>query len=1159
MQKLRVHDRVMQRREADVSGQFETEELSKTLAPPPFAISTSTSMGTESEDSGMESELDRSVLDQGGFTALPPNDNNSDAPVQRVGAQGGSQSSSADRSESGGLPGQLRGGLEQLSGEDLSDVQVHYNSSKPAELEAHAYAQGNQIHLGPGQEEHLPHEGWHVVQQKQGRVKASGEVGGEPLNDDAHLEQEADEMGASAMAMDLSEESLQAMVDEENQMREEQGPVQAKFKAGQGDGPVQAKFKAGQGDGPVQRMADGVVQRQETGVAQRQEEGIVQRQETGVVQRHSEGIVQRQLIAKGDGLRQQLQGNAQLMLDIIGNWPDDQQTAILLKDAEQETQPNVQNLDNILAKLYGIHIKVQEKPNFKTLYEMTLRDSVQEGKTENGLYNVIKRPFSGIFKGNIEGNYDWILNGKDMGGQIGQKSSEELLSDYLARAGKAEMTKAEKYLRENVGGRYGLADKMQEDIQDFQDIDKLEYIKRNKKELEEALKLIPAENRTPHQQRMFEIQKAHLEQLENWEPWQTEYQKTARKIEIMNAERLTMMQDNSKRVSPKVKTFMDNYRIDEVNKEYKKNITEAGIAEKKTSDFGAQDDQKDTTGYVVNLISGIGRAKPKVVADQYYNQAFDAATFGGEENRAAQAPYRMSMVMGINFFETIDNQEKTNTKDVKKYVETEGVTDKFPMVSFGFVWQPNWLDKKGKAVKMSTLRAAFNDMDGSEKEQIRAYERQSVTKIQEHIPYGSLRDTVTTSKHTQGHVQFLSRHNKQAYIYSGDDDAPSLKLDAGDGEKGVFTRTDDVMTDIAKHPMMLIGGYRFGLGKGDKLKLDPENPGEYLTYLADVLNQAIRGFLENGLSVYPTEPSLFVKAYEQKDNADDFKLFGNDNLFEGDEGSRTLKEDKTLWGDGAGEGRALRNNLMSANSDEQDVVFDQRAGVLTDPGRFKLSNEVQVPSKHNSHKDIAQEETFLEMRKRHSGDNPKRFLAQVLADFVLQNQSMADRRTLAREMNDSIRLESLDQENFSLLLEEPESDKSGAELTAMMIHNNQLTKKIYELSKIGDQNGATYDQYLEHLRFSWEKGEDYDDLNQVNPTVTPSEQVGGKPTVAYGKTKGNAEVATGKKLKPEYAAKADKMVKKIMAKLEGLQVGGKSFWVELKETMDKIVQQNQSD
>ncbi len=70
-----------------------------------------------------------------------------------------------------GLPDNLKHGIESLSGTSMDSVKVHYNSSKPAQLNAHAYAQGTDIHLAPGQEKHLPHEAWHVVQQAQGRVK----------------------------------------------------------------------------------------------------------------------------------------------------------------------------------------------------------------------------------------------------------------------------------------------------------------------------------------------------------------------------------------------------------------------------------------------------------------------------------------------------------------------------------------------------------------------------------------------------------------------------------------------------------------------------------------------------------------------------------------------------------------------------------------------------------------------------------------------------------------------------------------------------------------------------------------------------------------------------------------------------------------------------
>jgi hypothetical protein len=99
-----------------------------------------------------------------------------------------------------GLPDNLKTGMENLSGMSLGDVKVHRNSDKPAQLKAHAYAQGTDIHLGPGQEKHLPHEAWHVVQQKQGRVKPTTQLKGKVnVNDDAGLEKEADVMGAKAL------------------------------------------------------------------------------------------------------------------------------------------------------------------------------------------------------------------------------------------------------------------------------------------------------------------------------------------------------------------------------------------------------------------------------------------------------------------------------------------------------------------------------------------------------------------------------------------------------------------------------------------------------------------------------------------------------------------------------------------------------------------------------------------------------------------------------------------------------------------------------------------------------------------------------------------------------------------------------------------------
>ena len=115
----------------------------------------------------------------------------------------------AGDSENGAdMPGPLKAGLEALSGMDLSGVRVHTNSSKPAQLNALAYTQGQDIHVAPGQERHLPHEGWHTVQQMQGRVRPTMQAKGVSINDDAGLEREAEAMGVRALQIKGAEQAM---------------------------------------------------------------------------------------------------------------------------------------------------------------------------------------------------------------------------------------------------------------------------------------------------------------------------------------------------------------------------------------------------------------------------------------------------------------------------------------------------------------------------------------------------------------------------------------------------------------------------------------------------------------------------------------------------------------------------------------------------------------------------------------------------------------------------------------------------------------------------------------------------------------------------------------------------------------------------------------
>jgi hypothetical protein len=138
-------------------------------------------------------------------------------PVQKVGEEEGGnirlkpaqtlqRAAEADQKPNQtGLPDDLKAGLETLSGFDLSGMRVHKNSGKPARVGALAYTQGGDIYVAPGQERHLPHEGWHAVQQMQGRVKPAFRMKGVEVNDDVGLEREASEMGVKAVTQPLSQ------------------------------------------------------------------------------------------------------------------------------------------------------------------------------------------------------------------------------------------------------------------------------------------------------------------------------------------------------------------------------------------------------------------------------------------------------------------------------------------------------------------------------------------------------------------------------------------------------------------------------------------------------------------------------------------------------------------------------------------------------------------------------------------------------------------------------------------------------------------------------------------------------------------------------------------------------------------------------------------
>lgn len=174
-----------------------TETTAVVVAPP----AASRQLATELEDpfalhlmEGQAAAPARPVVQRKAVSALPGLGASSLGPEASEGSGGGQP-----------LPEALRAKMDAAFDFDFSSVRVH-EGEHASGLGALAYAQGTELHFAPGQydpssergQELIGHELAHVVQQAQGRVRATAQGKGAAINDDAGLEREADELGARA-------------------------------------------------------------------------------------------------------------------------------------------------------------------------------------------------------------------------------------------------------------------------------------------------------------------------------------------------------------------------------------------------------------------------------------------------------------------------------------------------------------------------------------------------------------------------------------------------------------------------------------------------------------------------------------------------------------------------------------------------------------------------------------------------------------------------------------------------------------------------------------------------------------------------------------------------------------------------------------------------
>ncbi|MTV49019.1 DUF4157 domain-containing protein [Heliobacillus mobilis] len=179
-----------------IQGKYDTVQHFSESAAPIYAKTDSTKTGSGvpiNDDLSLEHEAD--VMGAKALQRVVETEEE-ETPVQGKLGEVGQKKEGKAMPNNTGLPDNLKAGVESLSGMSMDNVRVHFNSDKPAQVGALAYAQGTDIHVGPGQEQYLPHEAWHVVQQKEGRVRPTVQVKEVAINNDAELKREANEMVA---------------------------------------------------------------------------------------------------------------------------------------------------------------------------------------------------------------------------------------------------------------------------------------------------------------------------------------------------------------------------------------------------------------------------------------------------------------------------------------------------------------------------------------------------------------------------------------------------------------------------------------------------------------------------------------------------------------------------------------------------------------------------------------------------------------------------------------------------------------------------------------------------------------------------------------------------------------------------------------------------
>ncbi|HEX3766040.1 MAG TPA: hypothetical protein VHW23_45400, partial [Kofleriaceae bacterium] len=341
----------------------------------------------------------------------------------------------------------------------------------------------------------------------------------------------------------------------------------------------------------------------------------------------------------------------------------------------------------------------------------------------------------------------------------------------------------------------------------------------------------------------------------------------------------------------------------------------------------------EKTAYVGNVITiGRGKDKPPLqVAQQYAAEAFDSP---------ADAAQRLALVVGVNRMESVLDSAGRTGGELDQQVGAVAEFAGFPVAAFRRLWRPTWVHDGSVEGKPAGDDASFEEV----RDAARAH-GQEAELAEQHKPLppvGPMRTAVTQHPMTAAFsAKFKAAQFESVYVHVGDADAVNLKAKATAASPeatGLFNRYDTVLDDAraqGKNPLVVSGGYKFRVDDrflpeqqrnqdphaGDAARVTPQ------TAASAELDMGVRHGLASvdPSSVYMPEPNMLIRADAIKYGNDKPRAdFGKTNK---DESLRVVES--LAKAQGAKKGKKPDSQWAEAN-----MVFDKRAGLYTDGGRF---------------------------------------------------------------------------------------------------------------------------------------------------------------------------------------------------------------------------------